>query len=247
MYYNLAIDGAGLAVVADSFAAIQQRIEDEKKIGWNEINYYLQHDYEGTEGERIRLLMKNSDRYGHGGSRGDMWAKKISDKFSQLVVKQRDKVNGHIFIPGLFSWANTVGFGKTVKATPNGRKSGLPISHGANPNPGFIADGASIAMASAIASIQPGYGNTAPMQWELDPGLAKEDNMDIIGSIIKVHFKQGGTLINVNIMDQKKVLEAHQDPSKYPDLVVRITGFTAYFSMLSKEFRQLVVDRILND
>ena len=55
----------------------------------------------------------------------------------------------------------------------------------------------------------------------------------------------GGTLINVNIMDRQKVLEAHKDPSKYPDLVVRVTGFTAYFAMLSPEFRQLVVDRIL--
>ena len=46
-------------------------------------------------------------------------------------------------------------------------------------------------------------------------------------------------------MDRQKVLEAHKDPSKYPDLVVRVTGFTAYFAMLSPEFRQLVVDRIL--
>ena len=46
-------------------------------------------------------------------------------------------------------------------------------------------------------------------------------------------------------MDKQKVLDAHKDPSKYLDLVVRVTGFTAYFSMLSPQFRQLVVDRIL--
>ena len=49
----------------------------------------------------------------------------------------------------------------------------------------------------------------------------------------------------MNIMDREKVLEAHEDPSKYPDLVVRVTGFSAYFASLSKEFRQLVVDRIV--
>ena len=85
------------------------------------------------------------------------------------------------------------------------------------------------------------------MQWELDPTFAKMDNADIIMAIIKTHFKLGGTLINVNIMDKEKVLEAHKDPSKYPDLVVRVTGFTAYFCMLSPEFRQLVVDRILEN
>ena len=77
--------------------------------------------------------------------------------------------------------------------------------------------------------------------------MGKEENIEIIEAIIRAHFKLGGTLINVNVMDKAKVLEAHKDPSLYPDLVVRVTGFTAYFSMLSPEFRQLVVDRILMD
>lgn len=48
-------------------------------------------------------------------------------------------------------------------------------------------------------------------------------------------------------MDRETILAAHADPSKYPDLVVRVTGFTAYFAMLSPEFRQLVVDRVLEN
>ena len=53
-------------------------------------------------------------------------------------------------------------------------------------------------------------------------------------------------MINMNVMDEEKVLEAHEDPEKHPDLVVRVTGFSAYFSSLSEEFRQLVVDRIIS-
>ena len=52
--------------------------------------------------------------------------------------------------------------------------------------------------------------------------------------------------LNINIIDGDKVLAAHENPALYPDLVVRVTGFTAYFSMLSKDFRQLVVDRIID-
>ncbi len=55
----------------------------------------------------------------------------------------------------------------------------------------------------------------------------------------------GGTLLNINIVDKKKILEAHKDPLKYPNLIVRVTGFSAYFASLSKDFRQLVVDRIV--
>ncbi len=101
-------------------------------------------------------------------------------------------------------------------------------------------------MAVAIAAVQPGYGNTAPMQIELDPAISKdEEGVDNIANLIGTHFDMGGTQINMNIMDAAKVLEAHKDPSKYPDLVVRVTGFSAYFASLSPEFRQLVVNRII--
>lgn len=246
-YYNLAIDGAGLATVADSFAALQQRIEDEEKISWKVLDYHLKGNWEGTDGERIRQLMNRSDRYGQVDSRGDKWAKRISEDFTSLVKNQSDSEKGHCFIPGWFSWANTVGFGEVLHATPNGRFAKSPIAHGANPHPGFSKDGAATSMAKSIAQIQPGYGNTAPMQLELDLSMAKQDQVDNFIALIKTHFKLGGTLINVNIVDQKKILEAHKDPSKYPDLVVRITGFTAYFAMLTPEFRQLVVDRILEN
>ena len=84
------------------------------------------------------------------------------------------------------------------------------------------------------------------MQIEFDPQIAlDEKGVDVILNLIETHFKQGGTLININVLDKEKLLEAHQDPSKHPDLVVRVTGFTAYFASLSPEFRQLVVDRFL--
>ena len=65
-----------------------------------------------------------------------------------------------------------------------------------------------------------------------------------MAAMIKTIMDTGNTLLNINIIDAKKILEAHKDPFKYPDLVVRVTGFTAFFAMLSEDFRQLVVDRV---
>ena len=244
-YYNLSIDGAGLAIAADSFAALEQRVEKEKKFTWETIIEAMSSNYECNDGEIIRNTLKNSEHYGCEGSLGEKWALQIRDLFVSLVRNQTK--GNHIFIPGFFSWANTIEFGEKVQATPNGRKKGEPISHGANPVPGFTVDGASLALASSIALIQPGYGNTAPMQWELDPSFAKENNVEIIESIIKTHVELGGTLINVNILDKDTLLKAHENPSAYPDLVVRVTGFAAYFSMLSPKFRQLIIDRLLEN
>jgi len=63
-------------------------------------------------------------------------------------------------------------------------------------------------------------------------------------AMVRGILNSGNTLLNINIIDAKKILEAHKDPYKYPDLVVRVTGFTAFFAMLSEKFRELVVERI---
>jgi formate C-acetyltransferase len=246
-FYNLCLDGSALATVADSFAALEQRIDNEKRMPWQDIVRHLDSNWAGPDGEKARLMMKSVPRYGCGGTRADEWAVRLSDLFTH-AVKQKPTPGGVNMIPGLFSWANTIPMGKELGATPNGRRAGEPISHGANPDPGFRRDGAPTAMAVAIASVQSGYGNTAPMQMELDPGITKDEGgVEHVANLIRTHFNLGGTQINLNIMDAEKVLEAHKDPSKYPDLVVRVTGFSAYFASLSPEFRQLVVDRILTE
>ena len=244
-FYNMCVDGSGLAVVADSFAALEQRIEQEKKLSYQELDEHIKANYEDTDGEYIRQLMLHSPRYGGGDSLGDHWAQRICKLYTALV---RDLCNQHPgvnFIPGFFSWSNTILLGKSVGATPNGRKSGEPINHGANPCSGFRPDGAVTAMCNSIAAVQPGYGNTAPVQLEVDPGIAGDpEGIDKMAAMVKTIMNTGNTLLNINIIDTDKILEAHKDPLKYPDLVVRVTGFTAYFAMLSTQFRQLVVDRI---
>jgi formate C-acetyltransferase len=246
-FYNLCLDGAALATVADSFAALEQRVEREGRLNWDEVSRYIETDWSGTDGERARQMMRTIPRYGKGGSLGDAYAERIAHTFTE-IVKEAPTPDGYNMIPGLFSWANTIPMGKRVGATPNGRHAGDPIAHGANPDPGYRKDGAPTAMAVAIASVQPGYGNTAPMQMELEPALSKDEGgVENIANLIKTHFDLGGTQINLNILDADKILEAHKDPSKYPDLVVRVTGFSAYFASLSPEFRQLVVDRILRE
>ncbi len=246
-FYNMCVDGSGIAVVADSFAACAQRIDREKKITYEELTAHLDANFEGENGEYIRQMLQHSERYGGGNTLGDEWAVRVKDLYTELVrdlVRQHPGIN---FIPGFFSWSNTIMLGKSVAATPNGRKAYDPINHGANPNGGFRADGAVTSMCNSIGAIQPAYGNCAPVQLELDPGIAGDpEGVDKMADMIKAILASGNTLLNINILDINKLLEAHKDPSKYPDLVVRVTGFTAFFAMLSPQFRQLVVDRALS-
>lgn len=243
-YYNMCIDGTGIATVADSFAALEQRIEKEGLLSWDEMYEVLRANYEGPRGQYIRQMLSSSNRYGGGGTAADAWAVRISEAFTRDVNDMDE--GGVKFIPGWFSWSNTITLGSVVSATPNGRRDGEPINHGANPHPGFRKDGALTAMSNAICAIQPGYGNTAPIQLELDPGMARDDDAVMkIANYIRTICLKGATLLNINIIDAEQILAANENPDAFPDLVVRVTGFTAYFCLLTPEFRKLVVDRIL--
>ncbi len=241
--YSIGVDGAGLAVVADSLGAITTRIEQERVLSWAQLFEALDNDFAD---DRIRAMMQSAPRYCQGGTVSDEWAKRLTDSWVRHI-KAQPMPEGRQLIPGWFSWALTLDFGAAVGATPNGRRAGEAISHGANPNPGFRRDGAATAQSEGIASVQCGYGNTAPLQLEFDPHLTVEEGgVDRVCQLIRSHFEQGGTLININILDGDKLRAAHADPTLYPDLVVRVTGFTAYFVSLSPPFRQLVVDRFLD-
>ncbi len=244
-YSCYGIDAAGLATVADSFAALEQRIDRDKALTYERLSELLSDNWQGPDGEFSRRMLAATPRFGHGGTPADRYAKRISEAFSDCVNAPTE--GGTLrYIPGVFGWANIIDMGKQVGATPDGRFKGEPISHGANPSRGFRADNAPTALLKAVARVQPGWGNAAPAQLDLDPSTAAGENAaELVAALIKAHFHDGGTQINLNVMDVEKLLEANRSPEKNPDLIVRVTGFSAYFASLSPEMRRFVVDRIV--
>lgn len=240
--YTIGVDGAGLAVVADSFGALTTRVEEEGVLSWQEVFDALESNFADP---RVHAILSSAPRYCQGNTVSDRWAVRLTESWERIVRAQK-MPEGRQLLPGWFSWARSIEYGAAVGATPNGRRAHEPISHGANPCPHFRKDGAATAQSNGIASVQCHYGNTAPLQIEFDPHMANDETgVETVLSFILGHFRQGGTLININILDKDTLLEAHADPASHPDLVVRVTGFTAYFLSLSPEFRQLVVDRFL--
>lgn len=246
--HTIGVDGAGLAVVAGLVcrAGAARGARAARRLG-------------GGAPGAARGLCRNAGQSGCG-SAGRL--RSGTARAKAWATAGRSRVTGVLPEPGAqpahagglrtgargwFSWSRTILYGQRVGATPNGRHAHTPISHGANPLPGFRKDGAVTAQSTGIASVQPGMGNTAPLQLEFDPKISEEEGgVERIVQLILQHFRLGGTLININVLDGEKLLAAHKDPDLYPDLVVRVTGFTAYFVSLSKQFRQLVVDRFLN-
>ncbi|TRO57275.1 formate acetyltransferase, partial [Candidatus Bathyarchaeota archaeon] len=214
-FYDIGVDGASLANVADSFAALEQRIESEKRMSWEKIVEHLDTNWAD---ERSRLMMHNIKRFGSGESRSDDWAERITEEFTRLV-KEKPTPDGYQMVPGLFSWAKVVSYGKRLGATPDGRRAGEPLSHGPNPAPGFNSGkgGTPTQMVSAVARVQPGYGNTAPLQIDIDPTLGeKEETVLKVEALIRSHFELGGTMVNINVLDKEQLIEANLHPEEHP-------------------------------
>ena len=98
-YYNIAVDASGLATVADSFAALKKRVEEEKAFTWDEVYQAVTSDFSGPEGERIRMALQGGPRYGFGGSLGDQWAERLSAEFTEMVASRKTP-GGVRMIPG---------------------------------------------------------------------------------------------------------------------------------------------------
>ncbi|MGL1891468.1 MAG: hypothetical protein OCD02_07550 [Spirochaetaceae bacterium] len=245
---SFCIDGIALATVADSFAAIELRVVNEKNLTWDKLLHVLDVNYENEE--NIRLMLKNIDRFGSPGSLSEKWALKIRDFFVDYSKIPTTKHQLRI-IPGMFSHGDVYAYGKSLSATPNGRFDKDPISHSNDPDPGFARGINSFSpslKATAVAKTQPGLGNSAPLHLDIDSNLVEsEGGIEALMALIKTHNHMGGTLINLNCITKERLMQAHEDPSKHPDLVIRVTGYSAFFSSLSKEYRQQVIDRFLSE
>ena len=136
--YNMCVDGSALATVADSFAAVEQRVEREGRLTWEELAAHMAADFAGVEGERVRLMLAGGERYGQPESLGGKWAERLSLRFTELV-KAGPTPGGRTMIPGWFSWSNTISMGKIVGATPNGRHAKRPHLAWGQPRPGLCA------------------------------------------------------------------------------------------------------------
>ena len=245
---NFNIDGIALATVADSFGALEQRIVREKRMSFEEFFEIMNRNYEGRED--VRLMMANIRRFGSPDSPSEKWALRLRDFYVKTCKESGTPVHNLPIIPGMFSHGDIYIHGRRLRATPNGRRDFEPISHSNEPDPGFargIDTFSPTLKSNAVALASPGHGNSAPLHLDIDTEmLEKAGGIDALVALIHTHNHMGGTLINLNCLSKKVLLEAHADPSTHPDLVVRVTGYSAFFSSLTKEYRQQVVDRFLS-
>ena len=229
---------------ADCFTAVKHLIFEEKVLTWDELMQALDSNFEGERGEEIRQLCLRQPKYGNDCEEADAMVKRVSDD-SARVIRSYDNApfrNMMISREGL-AWHYFGGLG--AGALPDGRKALEPLNDGSlSPMRGVDKNGPTAVLRSACNS---GYSDVcyaAVLNQKFSSSLlSSEESIDKLVAYTNAYMRNDGTHIQYNILDTDMLKDAKAHPEQYPDLIVRIGGFSAYFVQLSEGIQDDVIYR----
>lgn len=226
---------SGLSVLADSLSAIKYAkvtpVKDERGII---VDFKCEGEF---------------PKYGNDDDRVDEIAKWITEFFYSELCKTKAYRNA-VHTLSILTITSNVVYGKKTGATPDGRKKGEPFAPGANPMHGRDADGA-LASLNSVAKIcydccRDGISNT----FSITPqalGNDMEDSVKKLVSILDGYFAQHAHHLNVNVLNRQKLIDAMNDPTLYPSLTIRVSGYAVNFNKLTKDKQMEVIARTFHE
>ena len=231
-----------LANAADSLAAIAQVVFQDRTLTLAELNRILLDDFKGNE--RIRqLLLNRPPKYGNDNDFVDGLARRIVAVYVDELDGYRDSRGGK-YVLSILSQSFNVLQGKSLGATPDGRRAFEPLSDNASPVMGRDVNGPT-AMVKSVAKIdqmKPLIGTLLNVKF--DPAIVRGENgRKVLKDVVLSYFDLMGEHIQVNVVDRETLRKAQANPAEYKNLMVRVAGYSAYFIELDKDVQENIIAR----
>jgi formate C-acetyltransferase len=239
----------GLADVADSLSALETHVFGESRaVTFPEMVAALQADFHGEEA--LRTLLMNPDKtpkYGNDDPKADANVTWLLETIDTLFHEKWNYRGGRYRV-GYWTMTNHAGFGRLMGATPNGRRGRENFTSGITPVSGVTPE-----LSRALHSVakQPArfLSSGVALNLKYTPEEDREQMLDRFVASVKGYFDRdlddsdGGMEIQFNILDRDTLEDAARHPNDYPELLVRVSGYTAYFKDLNPQMQKEIIDR----
>jgi len=240
-YNSSYIQGVGLGTVIDSLSAIDHNVYRSGRYSMEEIIEALNSDFRGTEDLR-KVLLFESPRYGNDDPRADRLIPYIFDSFFG-AVDGRPNTKGGSHRINLLPTTSHIYFGEKTGATPDGRKSGEPLSEGISPVQGMDVEGPTAVLKSASRIDHLKTGGTLLNQKFTPRFFESERGIESVLQLIRSYFRMDGHHLQFNVVSADTLKKAQRQPEKYRDLIVRVAGYSDYFVDLGKTLQDEIIKR----
>ncbi len=229
--------------VADSLIAVKKLVFEEKKLSMDELLSALDNNFDGFRGEEIRMMCLAQPKYGNDIDEVDNLAGKISrDSYDIIRSYDNSPFRKYIVAREGLAWHYFGGLG--VGALPNGRKAFEPLNDGSmSPMRGTDKKGPTAVLRSALkAGFRESYASV--LNQKFSPAILRSgESIDKLVAYTNAFMQNGGSHIQYNMVDTNDLRDAKVNPEKHRDLIVRIGGFSAYFTQLSPDIQDDVINR----
>ena len=241
--YNIGpvITGIGLAVVANSLAAVKKLVFEDKVCDMATLAKALQADWVGYED--LREQAKAAPKYGNDDDYVDSIAQKLANHFYHEIHQYRD-IFGSPFLTAFMGISNYIPMGRVLGATPDGRKGGEPSSEGVSPFVGTDTSTPLAAMRSTAKLNQEVHSGGTLLNLRLNPELvATKRGQANLGAMVQTLFSLGAFHVQFNCISSDTLRDAQAHPENYKDLLVRVAGYSTQFVNLSKSMQDAIIAR----
>ncbi len=241
-YNSSGVSVIGLADVVDSLMAIKKFVFDEKKVSFKELKKAIDNNF--SNNRKLLAMVKTSvPRFGSGNSDAVEMANRVTGMVHRYFFNQKN-YRGGLYATGWWSMANHAAYGRVTGALPSGRLAGEPFTPGLTPHPS--ASASLLDNLRDVARLDPrNLDNNIAFNVKLVPGSSDthEQIVDTMSHYAKAYFDMGGMQTQFNVVTTDTLKDALANPELYQDLMVRISGYVAYFTKLQRDLQLEVIRR----
>ena len=226
------MENAGMSVSAEQIAEMIQTV----------VNTPIPAD-EKKRYEDLRDMIDEVPKFGNDIEEVDMFARDVAYTYSKPLLKYKNPRGGQ-FQAGLYPVSANVPLGAQTGATPDGRLAHTPVADGVSPSAGKDVNGPTAAC-NSVSKLDHGIcSNGTLFNQKFHPtALSGEQGLENFVALIRSYFEQKGMHVQFNVVDRNTLLDAQAHPEKYAHLVVRVAGYSALFTTLSKSLQDDIIRR----